>query len=126
MIRPGSSATPLSCFFGRRTQGHLLNLFNKECKIIETIQKRIANQFAVGERRGHFNHNTFKVGDRVRVQDLSSRRWSILGKVKNKITADDGSSRSYKIRTDSGQELIRNGSHVRHSEREAGVPEQSS
>ena len=39
MIRPGSKATPLSFFFGRHFCGHLLNQFNKECKIKETIQK---------------------------------------------------------------------------------------
>ena len=116
----------MSCYFGRRTHGHLQNLFDKECKLIENIQKRIANQFAMAGRLGHFNHDVFKVGDRARVQDPAARMWSILGRVSNKITADDGSSRSYKIETDSGQELIRNGSHVRHSEREAAVPEQSS
>ena len=126
MIRPGFSATPISCFFRRQTHGHLPNLFDKECKLIENIQKRIANQFAVAGRRGHLNHDVFKVKDRGRVQDPATRRWNILGMVSNEITADDGSSRSYKITMGSGQELIRNGSNVRHSEIEAAVPEQSS
>ena len=62
----------------------------------------------MAEKRGHYNHKTFKVRDRVRVQDHSSRRWSFLREITNKITADDGSSLSYEIRMDSGQELIRN------------------
>ena len=113
-------------FFWEQDSGNLPNLFDKECQIIETIQKHIANQFALAEKRGNYNHDSFKVGDRVRVQDPSSRRWSILGEITNKITADDGSFKSYEIRSDPGQELIRNGSHIRHSEREAAVPEQSS
>ena len=98
----------------------------KECQIIETMQKCIANQFALAEKRGHYNHDSFKVGDRVRVQDPESRRWNILGEVTSEIKAEDSSTKSYKVRSDSGQELIRNGSHIRHSEREAAVPEQSS
>merc|ERR1711954_623258 len=104
----------MSCFFGRSPCGHLPNLFDKECKLIENIQKRVANHFTVAGRSGHFNHDIFKVRDRVRVQDPATRRWSILGEVSQEITADDGSTRSYEISMDSGQELIRNSSHVRH------------
>ena len=77
MIRPGMTATPMSCFFGRRTRGHLPNLFDRECQIVETIQKRIQNQFNLAQKRGHFNNDTFSVGDRVRVQDPASRKWNI-------------------------------------------------
>ena len=126
MIRPGSKATPLSCFFGRRTHSHLPNQFYKECRIVETIQKRILNQFAVASRRGHFNHDVFKSGDRVCLQDPATRRWNILGTVLKELIANDGSTRSSEKTTDLGQELVRNGSHVRHSEREAADPEQRS
>ena len=125
MVRPGMKATLMSCFFGRRTRGHLPNLFDPECQIVETIQKRIENQFNLAQRRGHFNSDTFSVGNRVRVQDPASRMWNILGVVSSEIAADDGSTRSYEVETDSGQVLVRNGSHIKHSEKSA-APEQNS
>ena len=115
----------MSCFFGRRTRGHLLNLFDHKCQIIKTIQKRLENQFNLTQRRGHFNNDTFGVGDRVRVQDPASRKWNILCVVSNKIAASDGSTWSYEVDTDSGQILVRNGSHMKHSEKSA-APEQNS
>ena len=74
MIRPGAKASPLSCFFGRKTHGHLPNKFDKERKIAKTIQKRIMHQFAVANRRGHFNHDVFKAGDRVCLQEPTTQR----------------------------------------------------
>ena len=125
MVQPGMKATPMSCFFGRRTRGHIRNDFNPECQIVETIYKRIENQFNLAQRRGHFNNDTFSVGNQVRVQNPASRMWNILGVISSKIAADEGSTRSYEVEADSGQILVRNGSHINHSEKSA-VPEQSS
>ena len=97
MTRPGMTATQMSCFFGRRTRGHLPNLFDCECQIVKTIQKRIQNQFNLAQKRGHFNNDIFNVGDRVRVQDPASRKWNILGVISSGITADDGLTRSYEV-----------------------------
>ena len=84
------------------------------------------HQFAVANRRGHFNHDVFKAGDRVCLQDPTIGRGNILGTVSKEMTANNGSTRSYEISTDIGQELVRNGSHIRHSEREPADPEQRS
>ena len=110
---------PLHCFFGRRTRSHLPNDFNRECKIVETLCKRIQNQFNIAQKRGHFNKDTFSPGNRVRVQDPASRKWDILGVVTSKIAASDGSTCSYEIETDAGQVLVRNSSHIKHSEQSA-------
>ena len=72
------------------------------------------------------NPDVFKSGDRVCLQDPTTRRWDILGTVLKELIANDGSSRSYEINTDIGRELVRNGSHIRHSEREPADPEQGS
>ena len=119
MVRPGMKSTPMECFFGRRTRSHLTNDFNKECKIVETLYKRIQNQFSIANRRGHFNQDTFSPGNRVRVQDPATRKWDILGVVTAKIAASDGSSRSYEVETDKGAVLVRNSTHIKHSERTA-------
>ena len=115
----------MSCFFRRRTRVHLPNLFDHECQIIKTIQKRLENQFNLAQRRGHFNNDSFSVGYRVRVKDPASRKWNILGVISREIAAYDGSTKSYEVRSDSGQELVRNGTHIKHSEKLA-VPEQNS
>ena len=116
MVRPGMKSSPMECFFGRRTRSHLPNAFNRECQIVETLYKRIKNQFNIASRRGHFNRDTFGPGDRVRVQDPGTRRWDILGTVKTEIAAGDGSSHSYEAETDDGATLTRNGTHIIHSE----------
>ena len=112
-------------FFGRRTRSHLPNDFNRECQIVETLYKRIQNQFNIASRHGHFNRDTFGPGDRVRVQDPGTHKWDILGTVTAEIAAGDGLSRSYEVETDDGATLTRNGTHIKHSERSA-VAERSS
>ena len=109
-LRPGAKASPLSCFFGR-TRGELPNLFDKECKIADMLEKRIRHQFSVANIRGYYNRDVFKQG----LQDPTSRRWNILGTISNELCANDGSVQSYKIKTDQGLELVRNGNHIRHS-----------
>ena len=79
----------------------------------------------LAQRRGHYNNDSFSVGNRVRIQDPFSRKWDILGVVLNEIAASDGSTGSYEVETDSGQVLVRNGSHIKHSEKSA-APEQNS
>ena len=64
-IRPGAKASPLSCFFGRKTRGDLPNMFNKVCHIMETVERHIKNQFEIAQRREHLSWDVFKVGDRV-------------------------------------------------------------
>ena len=49
MVRPGMETTPMNCFLGRRMRSHLPNDFNRECKIVETLYKRIQNQFNIAQ-----------------------------------------------------------------------------
>ena len=86
---------------------------------VEILYKRIQNQFNIASRRGHFNRDTFGPGDRVRVQDPGTRKWDILGTVTAKISAGDGSSRSYKVENDDRATLTRNRTHIKHSEQSA-------
>ena len=65
------------------------------------------------------------MGNRVRIQDPASRKWDILGVVLNEIVASDGLTQSYKIETDAGQVLVRNGSHIKHSEKSAAAEQDS-
>ena len=98
-------------------------MFDKECRIVETMEKRIKHQFSVATRRGHFNRDVFKSWDRVRLQDPLTRKSDILGTISKELAANDGSIQSYEVNTDKGQDLVRNGSHVRHSESEPAEPE---
>ena len=59
------------------------------------------------------------------MQDPGTRKWDILGVVTAKIAASDGSSCSYEVETDDGAVLVRNATHIKHSERTA-VEESSS
>ena len=90
---------------------------------METIEKRIKHQFAIATRRGHFNREVFKAGGRVCLQDPLTRKFDILGTIAKDLAANDESIQSYKGNTDKGHNLVRNGSHIRHSGSEPAEPE---
>ena len=115
-IRPGSKATPLSLFFGSKTRGDLPNMFGKLCHIMKTVKQRIKNQFSIAQRRGYWNCDSFKIGDRVIIHNPAIMEWTIFGKVSKKIESSEGSVHSYKILTDQGQTLVHNGTQIHHSE----------
>ena len=91
-------------------------MFTKEFRIVETIEKQIKHQFPVVKRRGHFNRDVFKSGDRVHLQHPLTRKLDILGNISKELEASDGSIQSYEVDTHMGQNLICNGSNIRHSE----------
>ena len=69
-IRPGAKASPLSCFFGRKSRGDLPNMLDKVRHIIEIVERCIKNQFAIAQRTGHFSWDVLKevIGSASKIQ----------------------------------------------------------
>ena len=53
------------------------------------------------------------VGDKVRVQNMQSGAWSIIGNVVSLRVCEDGKSRSCIVQTHDGQALTRNLKYIR-------------
>ena len=53
------------------------------------------------------------MGDQVLFQDMKTMKWSIKGKVMEAREADDGSARSFIVRTEMGRTTLRNSRHLK-------------
>ena len=94
-------------------------MFEKECRIAGTIKKHIKYQFSVTNRRGHFSRDISSQGTESACNTHSQED----GAISKELAANDGSIQSYEVYTDKGQDRVRNGSHIRHSESEPPEPE---
>ena len=71
------------------------------------MQKKMAAKL------GRRSKDDFKEGDKVVCQDMTTKRWTIKGKIVEGREAEDGSVRSFIIKTDSGRTTIRNSRHIK-------------
>ena len=78
------------------------------------IQKRSEHQLKVAKKLGRRLVDQFKTGDMVVAQNIRTGKWTIRGKVSKARTAEDGTSRSFVIETETGKTTLRNSRHLRH------------
>ena len=67
----------------------------------------------VAEKLGRRSTDEFKVGDLVVAQNMRTLKWTIRGQVVECRTADDGTTRSFIIKTDTGRTTLRNSRHLK-------------
>ena len=77
------------------------------------IAKCSEAQQRITDRLGRRSKDDFHVGDQVLVQDMKTMKWSIKGKVMEAREADDGTTRSFIIRTEMGRTTLRNSRHMK-------------
>ena len=65
-------------------------------------------------KKGRSSPNDFEIGDRIVVQDVVNKRWSIKGTITQKRWSEDGSHRSFIVEKDDGTEIIRNAKFLKH------------
>ena len=90
---------------------------------METLEAPIRKQFQIAQRRGHFNRDTFRKDDRVRIKD-GKGKCSIKGKIEETVPSPDGSTHTYRVLTDDGRVFTQNGSWIHHSESPAETEEE--
>ena len=56
----------------------------------------------------------FELWDRVRVRDIATGRWTLLGKVTGAVKSNDSKERSFEVSTDNGALLWRNAQFLHH------------
>ena len=93
--------------------GTTWELVKKKINHQQLIAKRAEMTKKTAEKLGRRSKDDFKEGDKVVCQDMTTMRWTIKGEIVEGREAEDGSARSFIIRTDSGRTTIRNSHHIK-------------
>merc|ERR1712215_150566 len=111
-VNQGGSA--LQKFFGRDVGTYQPSLRKKEINQATLRQKKIDQQIKVAEKLGRRSADEFHEGDTVVAQNVKTGLWNIRGKLKEGRVADDGTTRSWLVETETGSITLRNNRHIKH------------
>ena len=95
-------------FFKRGPRTKLPNSINRQLDHQDLIRARHQKQERIARKKGRTSRDSFRIGDRVVLQNPLSKRWTDPGEVTLQRTADDGTNQSFEITLDSGQVCLRN------------------
>ena len=90
------------------------SLRKKEIDQATLRQKKIDHQLRVAEKLGRRSADEFKEGDAVVAQNIKTGLWNIRGTLKEGREADDGTTRSWLVETETGNITLRNSRHLKH------------
>ena len=68
---------------------------------------RARKQLETAKKKGRVSADIFEVYNEARLQDVSSKKWNKVGKIKEKRVGDDGQGISFVILMGNGRETIR-------------------
>ena len=109
-----NTGSALMRFFGREVITYMPSLVKKTFDQAALIKRRSEEQMQVAKKLGRRSVDTFKEGDAVVAQNVRTGKWTIRGRVTKARTADDGTSRSFEVKTEAGKTTLRNSRHLRH------------
>ena len=101
-------------FFRRGVKSKLPNSIIRQLDHNALIKQRSDKQVRIAQQKGRSSKDEFAPEDRVIIQDMHTKRWTIKGTVKLARPADDNSIQSYEIETDDGTTFLRNKRYVKH------------
>ena len=102
-------------FFRRGPRTVLPNSINREIEHRSLIRARHQKQEKNAKDRERTSKDSFKVRDKVVIQNPKTKRWTEYGTVNLKRTADDGSHQSFEIALDTGGSALRNKRFMKHA-----------
>ena len=70
---------------------------------------------------GYRSVDVFKPNDLVVAQNSRTGKWTIRGRIIKTRTAEDGTTRSFEVKTDAGNTTLRNARHLRHQTKKMQV-----
>ena len=108
--------TPAELMMGRTVRSKTIGSARREVDLARAKQKRIQDQVRIREKlgRGRPNGETFKAGDRVRVQNPKTLKWDTKGIIMRGLTHEGGEKPvSYLVANMHGAEFLRNGKFLR-------------
>ena len=88
-------------------------LVKKKINHQELIAARGEMQRKIADKLGRRSKDDFKEGDDVLCQDITTKKWTIKGKIVEGREAEDGSVRSFVIKKENGRTTIRNSRHLK-------------
>ena len=96
------TGSPSARFFGRALRTNLPNSVKPEIRADELIRKQIEKHNARICKKNKRNKILYDIGDRVRLQNVVTHDWELLGTIERRRTADNGRVVSYDVLTDKG------------------------
>ena len=90
-----------------------MELFKKKIDHAKLIAKRSEMQQKTAEKLGRRSKDQFQVGDKVLCQNMKTMKWTIRGEVMESREAEDGSVRSFIVKTERGRSTLRNSRHLK-------------
>ena len=92
------------------------------------LQKRKEEQQSIRRKmeRGRLSLEIFREGDRVRVQDVKKKTWTMKGTISSAVYHERAHyPSSYYVAADDGGEFLRNGKYIRLLEQQDGTQQES-
>ena len=111
-VNQGGSA--LQKFFGRDVGTYQPSLMRKKINHAALMQKKMDHQLEVAKKLGRRSADEFKEGDAVVAQNIKTGLWNIRGTLKEGRVADDGTTKSWLVETETGNTTLRNNRHLKH------------
>ena len=100
-------------FLGRSVRSRMPNSVNPEIESSDLIKRRIEKHDNRIKGKNKTNKILYKVGDRVRLQNVANKEWVLKGTIDLLRTTDDGRVVSYDIITDKGYMTTRHRRYLR-------------
>jgi len=101
-------------FFGRPVQTYIPSLVKKAFDQEAAIRKRSEEQLEIAKKLGRRSADIFKKNDLVVCQNPRSGKWTVRGRIIRGRKAEDGSERTFEVKTETGSTTLRNARFIRH------------
>ena len=120
-VQRGDAGSAAQRFFRRGVRTLLPNSIVREIDHRQLIKARHEKQTRIATEKGRSSKDSFKVGDKVVIQDHLTRRWTLKGEINDLRIADDGSTQSYEVRMNDGALFLRNKRFIKHDSGSATI-----
>ena len=101
-------------FFRRGVKSKLPNSIIRQLDHNALIKQRSDKQVRIAQQKGRSSKDQFIPEDRVIIQDMLSKRWTIKGTVKQVRIAQDKSIQSFKTESGDGTLFVKSKSYVKN------------
>ena len=115
------TGSALQRFFGRPVQTYIPTLVKKSFDQAAAIRRRSEEQLAIAQKLGRRSADVFKKDDLVVCQNSRTGKWTVRGRIIKARTAEDGSVRTFEVKTESGTTTLRNARFIRHQTKKKDV-----
>ena len=116
-----NTGSALQRFFGHEVKTYIPSLVKKSFDQAALIKRRSEEQVAIAQKLGRRSADVFKKDDLVVAQNSRTGKWTVRGRIIKTRTAEDGTVRSFEVKTESGTTTLRNARHLRHQTKKRQV-----